>query len=68
MEADISQLIEDCEGQLDAAAERAHKYPVPMEFEGAQTFTKEQLNAVWEQGRKDAYRFVLVNLYALRGY
>ena len=68
MEDRLPQLIKDCEGQLDLSTETAHKHPVPMEFEGPRTFTKEELMAVWAQGNKDAYRFVLTNLYDIRGY
>lgn len=68
MEDRLPQLITDCELQLDAATESAHRHPVPMEFEGSKTFSKEELMAVWAQGQKDAYRFVLTNLYDIRGY
>ncbi len=65
---DLRRIIEDIELQLDNATERAHKHSVPLEFLGSKTFTKDELYSVWAQGRKDAYRFVLTNLRAARGY
>lgn len=67
-EEQLDRLIADCEAMLAVETENAHKHPVPLEFEGSRTFSKAELNAVWSQGRKDALRFVLINLRAARGY
>ncbi len=64
----LDALISTLEDMLDLDTEVAHRHSVPYEFERSRTFTKEELKAVWAQGRKDAYRFVLVNLRHLRGY
>lgn len=67
-EDSLQEIIDTLLTMLDYSTEQAHKHPVPMEFEGSRTFTKEELNAVWNQGRKDALRTALVWLRDARGY